>query len=553
MSPSLAWLLIPLIPLLAATTLLSRWRDRLVPWLWLSSVPALVISIWPPPVLYLEYLWPGAAWGILDFVGRGWLAFTALVWTCATLFAATSVPSSLRFWIFWLPALSGNLLLVVAQDALSFYVGFSLMSLAAYGLVVHLGGPNPRRAGRIYLQLAITGEMLLFAALVMRAHSAGGSLNLALWQTLPVDMPTLVLLVLGFGLKMGFWPLHFWLPLAHPAAPSPASAVLSGVMIEAGVLGLWRTLPVDDPLLQQWAGTLLMLGFFSAFYGVLIGVVSTQAKAVLAYSSISQMGYFLIILALTWRMPEHTTTLALLLVLFAAHHGVAKGALFLATGCNPPRVGVGFSFGLGLLLALPALALAGLPLTSGAALKTALKHWLGESEFANWSMLLIPASIGTTLLVTRALWLMRETNNGSAEKQGSLSMLLAWGLLSLAPVILPWLLPPFRDLLHATLSWHAVWEGSWPIGLALGISLLVVQRRWRVPKALRHWQTPALPFSVKLKRLLGKPPLPAFRPQLDWHWWRNREREWNRFWNRRDTIASSAWLVCAILIIALLW
>ena len=110
--------------------------------------------------------------------------------------------------MFWQLAVAGNLLLIIATDALSFYLGFSAMSLSAYGLIVHRGGPGPRRAGRLYLQLAICGEMLLLAGLLLRTQAADQALDFASWQAQPIDHLTLALLLLGLGLKAGFWPLR---------------------------------------------------------------------------------------------------------------------------------------------------------------------------------------------------------------------------------------------------------------------------------------------------------------------------------------------------------
>lgn len=549
MNLALLWLLIPLAPLLGAV-LLFPYRARLVPWLWLSCLPALAAAVWPMPPLLMNYLWPAALWEAPDLLSRGWLGFTALLWACASVFASADVRNDARprrFWVFWLLALSGNLLLVIAQDALSFYVGFTVMSLAAYGLVVHRPGPKPRRAGRIYLQMAITGEMLLFAAFAMRSYAAGGSLAFAQWQALPLDGLTLALLLVGFGLKAGFWPLHVWLPLAHPAAPSAASAVLSGAMIEAGILGLWRSLPENDPLLQQWATLLMGLGLFSAFYGVLLGLISSQVKTALAYSSISQMGYFLVILALAWRHPEHAGPLALLLMFFAAHHGLAKGALFLATAIHPLRPWFW------LALAVPALAISGLPLSSGGAVKAELKHWLAESDFANLSFYFKLATVGTTLLLARALWLMRNADIGSANQPSSFAMLLPWLLLSSAALLAPWLWPHFQTVLYTSFAWSTTWELLWPMAVAMLLVWAALHFGWPVPERLRRWHTPALLYSMRLKRLLQNPPVPIAKPRLDWQWWRTRERQWNRFWNRQDIIATSTWLLCLLLLLAVLW
>jgi hydrogenase-4 component B len=541
------WLLVPLAPLLTAA-LLPLLGRRLLPWIWLSCLPALLTSAWPAPPLVLEPLWPAAVWQATDQLTRGWLGFTALLWAAASLFAAGEVEGDQprRFFAFWLVSMSGNFLLVVAGDVLSFYVGFTAMSMAAYGLVVHRGGPKPRRAGRIYLQLAVTGEMILFGAIAMRSVALDGSLLLADWQNLPVEPLTLILLLVGFGLKIGFWPLHFWLPLAHPTAPAPASAVLSGAMIEAGLLGLWRMLPADDPLLQQWAGTLLVLGLISAFYGVLNGLISSQAKAALAYSSISQMGYLLVVLALAWRHPEHLAALSLLLTVFVAHHGLAKGALFLSSGLHPSRPGVW------LLVVIPALAIAGLPLTSGGAAKGDLQYWLKESDFAHLSFALKLASMGTTLLLARALWLMKlAAEESDGHRRGVLIM--PWALLCVAPVLMPWLWPAFREMLLHHLSWSGVWTESWPIAVALLLSWIALRRNWRVPETLRHWHTPALHVSIRLQRLLVHPPIPVVRPELNRTAWRGRERRWNRFWNQRSIIASTAWLLTAVFLTGAFW
>jgi len=93
--------------------------------------------------------------------------------------------------------------------------------------------------------------------------------------------------------------LHFWLPLAHPVAPTPASAVLSGAMIKAGLLGWLLTLPLSETALPQWGTLMIMVGALASIGAALIGVCQHQAKAVLAYSSISQMG--LITIMVGWR------------------------------------------------------------------------------------------------------------------------------------------------------------------------------------------------------------------------------------------------------------
>lgn len=545
------WLLVPLAPLLAGLGLLTL-RDRAIGWLWLACVPALAMVIWPMPALDLPMLWEGVRWGADDLLSRAWLGFTALLWGCAGVFASSSQrddPKRMRFWTFWLLALSGNLLLIIATDALSFYLGFSAMSLSAYGLIVHQGGPGPRRAGRLYLQLAICGEMALLAALMLRSHAADGDFSFVAWQTLPMDGLTLLLLLIGLGLKAGFWPLHVWLPLAHPAAPAPASAVLSGAMLKAGFLGLWRCLPEQDSLLSGWADVLLAVGIFGAIYPALLGLCAGKAKAVLAYSSVSQMGYLLMVLALAWHHPQQRQALTVVLVLYGVHHGLAKGALFLAAGLihagRLPRSGW-------LLLAVPALAIIGLPLTSGGAVKTALKDAWHAGAFEAWLPWLTVSSLTTALLLTRALWLLHRDATDAPSSRPPVLQVLPWALLSSLSLLLPWAWPALREPMLHGLYPGGIWAALWPLLVALGIAGVAITRGWAVPAWLASMPDPVLWLSLKLKRLVQRPPLavPVFHP--DRSRWRRRERRWNRFWNK-GALALSTGLLAALLWLGWLW
>jgi formate hydrogenlyase subunit 3/multisubunit Na+/H+ antiporter MnhD subunit len=187
----------------------------------------------------------------LDETGRVFLLLTAILWLAAGVYARGYLAADRqqrRFWFVFLLTMSGNLGLPLAFDMISFYCFFALMSFAAYGLVIHERTAFARRAGAIYLGLVMVGEILLFAALLLLAPDAT-SLLLAdaasALVTTERQSLILALLITAFGIKIGMLPLHIWLPLAHPAAPLPASAVLSGAMIKAGALGLLRLLPAS--------------------------------------------------------------------------------------------------------------------------------------------------------------------------------------------------------------------------------------------------------------------------------------------------------------------
>lgn len=542
MSGPWLWLSVPLAPLLGAAAVM-QWRDRTPPWLWLTAVPALIAAAWPTQPLPLPELWPGATLGSHDLLTRSWLAFSAALWGLASIYAANSHrsdPERRRFWLFWLLSFSGNLLLIVAQDGASFYVGFTVMSLSAYGLVIHYGGPAPRQAGRLYLQLAVLGEMLLYAALLMRVSETGGAMSFSAWSTLPVGGLTLGLIIIGFGLKAGFWPLHVWLPLAHPAAPAAASAVLSGAMIKAGILGIWRFTPAEGVISLQWTHLLMSVGLFSAFYGIVAGLLQHKSKAALAYSSISQIGYLLIVLAMAWQQPAA----ALLLALYAVHHGFSKGALFLGAGLTE-KYRLGFVHWL--FMTLPALALCGFVVTSGAAIKSLLKHSFSHTAFGDWKFVLTLGAMATTALLVRALCLMHKASQKQTAKP-PWSMVLPWVTLCLAPVLLPWFWQPMREAWESTLKLAKVWQLFWPVCVAAGISLIVL--KLRPLNRHRKLPNPAKAVSTYIKRRLhGIPPLGLSPHHINRVSWRQWERRWNRFW-KEDPVTASTWLLCLLLLFA---
>lgn len=241
--------------------------------------------------------WPDLLFGVqigLDSIGRVFLGFSAILWFLAGQYALGYMlhdPRQKRFFLFFILTGLGNLSLPFAQDAASFYLAFATMTFAAYGLVIHYGTDAALRAGRVYLVMAILGEMLLLVGLLRLAHAAGSALMTEMALAAAEDQFACWLLFAGFGVKAGIPLLHLWLPLAHPVAPTPASAVLSGAMIKAGVLGWLGFLPFGVAEIPLLGRGMLIFGASAAFLAVLAGLCQRETKAVLAYSSISQMGY----------------------------------------------------------------------------------------------------------------------------------------------------------------------------------------------------------------------------------------------------------------------
>ncbi|MBE0618741.1 MAG: NADH dehydrogenase, partial [Proteobacteria bacterium] len=490
---ALALLLVPLGPLtLAGAVAWSRSRGlalRLVPW---AAVPGLLAAILVPLGTRAEVPWMvlGTELG-LDPVGRVFLAFTALLWLLAGMYGSTYLERDDRragFFGAWLLAMAGNLGLVVARDGISFYLFFALMSFASYPLVIHDRSAPSLRAGRVYLALVVLGELLLFAGILLAARFAG-SLELAELARGLARSPgrelAAVLLLLGFGIKAGIVPLHVWLPLAHPAAPTPASAVLSGAMIKAGLLGWLRFLPPGEAAYPDLGASLATAGLFTAFYGVAVGLCQRNPKALLAYSSVSQMGLMALAFGVGLAEPAAAPATLVAITGYAFHHGLAKGALFLGVGVKPSRRGGARWLALA-GWALPALALAGAPFTSGAWAKVALKAAVaqGPGAWLPWLGGCLPlTAVGTTALMVRFLILVWP-GPAKEEADPSPGLWAPWLALVAAATVVPWVWQQARVFSVQALAPAYVWGSLWPILLGAAISAAAVRLGWTPPRGV---------------------------------------------------------------------
>ncbi len=478
------WLLMlaPGLPL-AWACLLAFFRGRtsltLSP---LSALPALMAALLVPAGACVEL--PSAMLQArigMDATGRVFLLFTSLLWLLSTVDACSSMdgkPRRRHFLFFTMVSMGGNFGLIVAQDLFSFYLSFALMSFSSYGLVVHYRSEEAIRAGRVTIFLVVLGEILIFTALVLIHRSAGTSLLAAVPGISPGGW-TLALVFAGFGIKAGALPLHVWLPLAHPAAPAPASAVLSGAMIKAGLLGWLRFLPLGAASLPEWGALFIGAGLLAAFGGVGLGLAQRNLKTILAYSSISQMGLMTVGVGLALLLPERAPEALAAVSVAACHHGLTKGALFLGAGLSSEvplrsRGRAWLLVGMG----LPALALAGFPLTGGFLAKELLKD-VADMASSPWSALLnglLPwTAWGTALLIVHFLALAARSSGSGKVGPGRW---LSWGSIVVSAVLVVWMLPESAEWRAHALEPARWWAASWPAALAvLTASLFRVLRR----------------------------------------------------------------------------
>jgi formate hydrogenlyase subunit 3/multisubunit Na+/H+ antiporter MnhD subunit len=479
-----AALLLPLV--LAACCLFGPFRARAISLLVFAPIPGLLAALLLPDGTSAFFPAPFRMSLMLDRPGAILLGGAALLWSAAGVFAASYLgrePAAPRFAIWWLLTLSGSLGLFIVADVASFYLVFTLASLAAYGLIVHEQTARAHRAGTVYVMLALFGEAVLLLALVMLASGSPDANPLirhvvATLPSSPQRDAIVILFILGFALKMGLVPLHVWLPLAHPAAPMPASAVLSGVVVKAGVIGLIRFMPFEAGL-PFWGGLLIAAGLVTAYYGVAIGVTQTRAKTILAYSTVSQMGLLAVLVGAG--LENADTGATGLIAYYAVHHTLVKGALFLAVGILAATGGAHLRPVL-VITGILALSLGGMPLTSGALAKLAAKPMLGYGLVSHAMTL---AGAGSTLLMLHFLTIVMRDARGNPAGSVPLAQVAPWLVVAAASLVIPWSLYPVLsgEALASLLLPEALWKLVWPMLLG-GLAMLVLQRLTRLPGAI---------------------------------------------------------------------
>jgi formate hydrogenlyase subunit 3/multisubunit Na+/H+ antiporter MnhD subunit len=314
----------------------------------LVGLPATALPFGPP--------W-GPAQVAVDALAGWFLVILALAAVPASLFAAASPPPPRAEGAGFPLFLAGMALTLIAADGFTLILGFELMSLASWALVAarHATGAG-RRAARLYLAFAAFSGLCLIGAVGLLA--GGGGLGFAAMRAAPPEgwraAAVLALALLGAGSKAGLVPFHVWLPLAHPAAASPVSALMSGVMVKIALYVMIRLLfDLAGAAQPAWWGLPLVgLGVATALIGALRANLERDTKAILACSTLENMGLMVAALglALAYRgadlLPLASVALAAGL-LHALNHAAFKTQLFLALGAvyslagsrDPDRLG----------------------------------------------------------------------------------------------------------------------------------------------------------------------------------------------------------------------
>jgi len=320
--------------------------------------------------------------------------------------------------------LAGMNLVVLADDAFTFLVAWEFMSLASWALVLtqHRAADN-RHAAYVYIVMASFGTLSLLLAFGLLAGATGGYDFAAIRAAPPsalLGAGVLGLVLLGAGSKAGLVPLHVWLPLAHPAAPSHVSALMSGVMTKVAVYGFIRiTFDLLGPPDWWWGMAVLVIGGCTAVLGVLYALFQTDLKRVLAYSTIENIGFVFVGLGLAMAFRANGMGSAAALALTAAlfhvlNHSLFKSLLFYGAGAVLSGSGLRDMDRLGgLIRRMPvtaaaflvgAVAIAGLPPFNGFASEwLLLQSILLSPELPQWGLKLAVPATGCLLVLAAAL------------------------------------------------------------------------------------------------------------------------------------------------------
>jgi len=351
-----------------------------------------------------------------------------------------------------------------ALDALLFYVFFEATLIHMFIIIGVWGGPNRVYAALKFFLYTLLGSLLLLVSLIYLFNVSGGSFSLLDFYRLPLPLATQILIFVGFffafAVKVPMWPVHTWLPDAHVEAPTGGSVVLAAIMLKLGAYGFIRlSLPIVPDASHALAGTVIALSLIAVVYIGLVALVQADMKKLIAYSSISHMGFVTLGIFIFNAQGMEGAVIQMI------SHGFISGALFLCVGVLYDRVHSRLisDYG-GVVSKMPvfaaffmlfAMANAGLPGTSGFVGEFLVV--LGSVRESFW----YAAAAATTLIFGAAytLWMYKRVVFGEVgnNRVSGLSDLeprefVVLGLLAVAVLTMGLWPNPFAEVLHVSVE-----------------------------------------------------------------------------------------------------
>ncbi len=407
-----------LIPILGAFALLLKknsdsFRNAIVigasvlPFLLLLSLYGSVIN---GGVHYAISWLPGFGLSFkVDAAGLLIALITSFLWILCSIYSITYMTHEdkrFRYDFFSLLTLASNLGVLLAGDFLTLFIFFEGLLIFPYPLIAHKEDAPAVKGANLYLYVGVATSLLLLSGMVLLKTYTGSLEISAIAPDIAASMGTAVkfqiaiLMIAGFGGKAGLFFEHFWLPEAHPVAPTPASALLSAAMIKAGAYGIFRVVnllfvPQAGAAAEDWLtlGNIgywtIIIGTITMFFAVISALISSNSKRMLAFHSISQMGYIVMGIGCAAYLGKDGAMGVAGALYHIVNHALFKAALFLGVGAVYFRTNQLDMYKLGgLMKNMPVTAIclfiavcgiSGVPLFNGFASKTILHHAIIES------------------------------------------------------------------------------------------------------------------------------------------------------------------------------
>lgn len=375
-----------------ARTVFARWTGLTE----LALVLALAFALPGTPSLTLPKFCGLGLSFTLDGFRRIYSVVTAGLWAGTLCFSGeyfAHYHHRNRYYLFNLLTLGAAMGVFLSADLMTTFVFFEIMSFTSYVWVAHDETKSALRAAETYLGVAVIGGMVALMGLFLLGHALG-TLQIDQLTTMAAsaDRKTIyaaaICLLVGFGAKAGMFPLHIWLPKAHPVAPAPASALLSGLLTKTGIFGVLvlcaQLLPGD----HNWGLLILILGTVTMVLGAILALFSIDLKRTLACSSMSQIGFILVGAGTLCLLGSENALAARGTILHMVNHSLFKLVLFLCAGAvymNLHQLNLNEIRGFGrkkpilhIAFLMGALGIGGIPLWSGYISKTLLHEALVE-------------------------------------------------------------------------------------------------------------------------------------------------------------------------------
>lgn len=474
MTTDLLWLGALALPAVLAAVLLGRGGDR-------RRTTAAAAPIALLPLAVLAVLGTGTVSGagpdglvLVDALSRPLVLVATVLYAAALVVTARAgTPGAVRLTALLLLCCTGNALALLAANVLALVAG-CLLTTVAVALMARLpAGGAARSAARVHLALAVASDAALAAAAALVLSAGGGRLvdAPAVVAASPVLVPVVALTLVAFGIRAATFPLHGWLPLLESTVAIPVGAVLSGTVVKVGLVGLLRLLPLGEVALPGWGTALVVVGLAGGLLAVVPGVLNDDAEVSLGYSTVGQMGFITVLVGVALAIPGLARACALSAVVYAVHHGMAKGGLVLSVQIWQ-RHGGGRLRGLVLAgAAVLALAVVGAPFGSGAVAKYAAKRALADGPELAVITVALPfvATVSTLILVRTATILRRHVRPGPV---GADVGLVSWVVLCLGGTVATWYLAGrwVPVLSVPALDTVTLWQATWPVLLGLGLA-----------------------------------------------------------------------------------